>query len=133
MLPNEFNNKIRAVLPHKSHYKALGINASNKFVYQDCKSQMLRIVSPETEPWNKEWDILLSFQRKKSDQVEYDSRLDLKLFYPEDNSLIKAKIVRDLIRADYPRSDIITLRFAAFPSEPVNYKFWVIYSFVEST
>lgn len=93
ILPNEFNNKIRAALPHKSHYKALGVNTYNKSVYQDCRTQMLRIVSPETEPWGKEWDILLSFQRKKSDRAEYDSRLDLKLFYPEDDSLIKATLL----------------------------------------
>jgi hypothetical protein len=133
MQPDKFDNKIRASLPNKSNYRSIGINKSSKFVYQDCKTELVRIISPEINPWNKEWDILISFQKKKSDQADYDSRLDLKLFYPENNSLIKAKIVRDLIRADYPRSDIVTLRFAAFPSEPVNYKFWVIYSFVEST
>jgi hypothetical protein len=65
MQPDKFDNKIRASLPNQSNYRSLGINKSSKFVYQDCKTELVRIISPEVSPWNKEWDILISFQKKK--------------------------------------------------------------------
>ena len=127
-------NKFIAKLPDSKNYTQLPQSpASNKFIWEDKGSSLMRVEAPIAQPWNQDWVILRSFVRGKSDQAAYAQRLVLKCFSTEDNppDLPKALIRREVYKSKFPYSQAPTLFVAAFPhtQELPEFRYqWLMYS-----
>lgn len=127
-------NKFIAKLPDSKNYTHLPQSlTSDKFIWEDKGSPLVRVEAPVIRPWDKEWVILRSFVRGKSDKAAYAQKLVLKCFPREDNppNLPKAVIEREIFKSKFPYSQVPTLFVAAFPHEQDLSEFkneWLMYS-----
>lgn len=127
-------NKFIAKLPGSKNYTQLPQSpTSEKFIWEDKGSPLVRIQAPVAYPWEQEWVILRSFARGKSDQADYAQKLALKCFPIEDNpaDLSKVLITREVYKSKFPYSQAPTLFVAAFPHTQDLPEFryqWLMYS-----
>jgi hypothetical protein len=115
--------KVQAHLPEKQFFKPLQSQRPNFWLFEDCDSRTLRIVSPEPSPWGKEWTIIFSHQSQKGDGSIWPYRLDLRLhpIHPE-HPAPKAYIEREVFKGHFAWSTDQPCAFYVFPLQE---KFWL--------
>ncbi|HEY9826947.1 MAG TPA: hypothetical protein V6D19_16025, partial [Stenomitos sp.] len=119
--------KVIAKLPEKEFYQPIQSNSQGKWLFEDKQTSIFRIVSPEPSPWAKEWEIVFSFQKGKSDNSLWPYRLDLRLYRGEkQNQSPKAMIVREEIKGSFVWSTEAAAMFFAAPTS--TERIWIAYS-----
>lgn len=121
--------KFQASLPETKHFSPLQSKQEGVWLYQDKSCPFVRLRSPVPSPWGKEWVILPTIEKSKTDKREYPNRLTFKLF-PLGEDVSKAQLVRLLHQGNFVHfysSQIPDLAgMYVFPSLE---KIWLVYYF----
>jgi hypothetical protein len=122
--------KIISTLPDQKNFKPIQ-NKGERFQWVDRYCDHLRILSHDSDPWGKEWTILLLLEQgKRRDDTTYPKRLNL-LCLPIEEGIVKAKIVRERWTGNFAHSCEPTLLHFDFPiikEESIN---WLMLSIVK--
>ncbi|MCG9890927.1 MAG: hypothetical protein MH252_07615 [Thermosynechococcaceae cyanobacterium MS004] len=73
--------KYLAVIPEGKHYHLLEAK-DNKWIFEDNATVGVRVISPDPNPWEKEWTIVPFKQNQKSDASIWYYRVNFKLYSP---------------------------------------------------
>jgi hypothetical protein len=104
--------KILSQLPDRKYFRQIESNPTI-YLFQDRQTTALQIRSPVSDPWGKNWDVILSPQKQKADNSEYPYRIVMRL-YPS-NDGIPATIDREYLKGVFASSNRQTMRFYTFP------------------
>lgn len=89
--------KFRATLPDRKHYVALSGDRT-RWIFQDAATDSIEIFSPIPYPFDREWGILISLKWGKSDRSKYLTKVQFKLYEPND-SFPYAYMIRERYKA----------------------------------
>lgn len=89
--------RFQAFLPNRNHYISLRTKG-DRFIFEDCRTSLLRLDSPVVNPFDKKWDIVIRGQFSKSDKSKYLSRVNLKLF-PLESTTTPTHLIREEVKA----------------------------------
>jgi hypothetical protein len=96
------NRKYLAILPDKGNFNLAEVK-QGKFIFEDIESSVFRIISPEAEPWGREWIIWPEKIRQKKNGVISFLRVDFKL-HQSSQFIIPARFERNKIEGNFTQS-----------------------------
>lgn len=121
--------KFIASLPEAKHFSSMQSKTEGVWLWQDKSCSFVLVKSPVPNPWAKDWVIMPTIEKAKTDKREYPSRLTFKLF-PLGEDVRKAQLVRSLHQGNFVHfySNQIP-GLAGMYMFPVHEKMWLIYYF----
>jgi hypothetical protein len=125
IIPKIETKKFHARLPEKHHYKSIQSQSEGRWLFEDKGSSAFRLISPTPDPWDKEWTILPSKQKQKSDNSEYYYRVDFRLFSSADG--YPATFMREYYKSVFAYSQEIPLDYYIMPTKDKIYLSYTFY------
>ncbi|MBD2503951.1 hypothetical protein [Anabaena azotica] len=87
-------------LLERKYYSPVQSSREGVWLWEDKATPLVRLRSPVPSPWGKEWVILPTIEKSKTDKREYPNRLIFKLF-PLGQDLEKITLVRQIHQGNF--------------------------------
>lgn len=106
-------------LPDREHFKPIENKSASKwYKFEDVECDRVRIFSHVPDPWVQDKRLLLmpEITKGKSDNTIYPMRLNLKLFYCQnDEGMTRLNLYREYFKGYFPHVAEPSVMFDAFP------------------
>jgi len=121
-------------LPGREYFKPIENKSASKwYKFEDVECDRVRIFSHVPDPWvqNKRLLLMPEIAKGKSDNTTYPLRLNLKLFYCQnDDGMTRLNLYREYYKGYFPHMAEPSVMFDAFPLKlgAGELPLWLIYS-----